>query len=70
MKDIDKKIIKTLADNDLSGRKAAEVLYMGSSSIYRHVKKIKKETGLNPFCFWDLIKLLKTYGGVNGGECI
>lgn len=63
MKDIDKKIIQALADNNLSVDKTAKEVFMGRSSIYRHVRKIKKETGLNPLSFWDLLNLLKMCWG-------
>lgn len=59
VKDIDRYIIKGLADCSLNATETAKTLYMGRRTIYTHIDSIKKETGLNPLKFWDLIKLLK-----------
>ena len=59
MTDIDREIIKALANNNLNTTKSAKALFMGRRTLYRHINKIHKLTGLNPLNFWDLVKLLK-----------
>ena len=52
------KIIIALANNNLSGRKAARSLNYHHNTIYYHCCKIRKSTGLNPCDFYDMQKLL------------
>lgn len=62
MKITDKEILKAFAENDMNVSKTArESMYHRNNIVY-HLKKIEKETGLNPFCFFDLVKLLKKEG--------
>lgn len=62
MTDVDRDIIKGLADNDLNTTKTAKALYMGRRTVYRYIKRIEKLTGLNPLKFWDLVELIKMIG--------
>ena len=63
MKDIDKEIIKGLADNDLNITHTAKAIYMSRRNLFRHIERIEEQTGLNPRKFWDLIELMKTEKG-------
>ena len=63
----DKEIIKAIADNRLNLAAAARASFRGLTTVRTHVTKIRKETGLNPQDFWDLIKLLKMIGVIVDG---
>ena len=52
-------ICRALADNDMNATKAAKALYIGKRTMWTYIDKIKKQTGLNPRKFWDLVELLK-----------
>lgn len=51
------KIIIQLANHGLSALQAAKSLTYHRNTIYYHVKKIRKETGLDPYDFFDMQKL-------------
>jgi sugar diacid utilization regulator len=48
------KIIITLAYNNLSAMRAARALSYHRNTVYYHVRKIRKRTGLNPYDFFDM----------------
>lgn len=48
------KIIVELAHHGLSALQAAKSLNYHRNTIYYHVKKIRKDTGLNPYDFFDM----------------
>lgn len=51
------KIIIALANCQLSALQAAALLNYHRNTIYYHVKKIRKSTGLDPYDFFDMQKL-------------
>jgi sugar diacid utilization regulator len=51
------KIIVALANCQLSPFQAAASLNYHRNTIYYHVKKIRKSTGLDPYDFFDMQKL-------------
>lgn len=51
------KIIIGLAHHGLSALRVAKSLNYHRNTIYYHVKKIRKETGLDPYDFFDMQKL-------------
>lgn len=51
------KIIIELAHHQLSALRAAKSLNYHRNTIYYHVKHIRKETGLDPYDFFDMQKL-------------
>lgn len=55
---MDKKVILTLADCNMNITQTSEKLYMHRNSVVYHIKRIKKQTGLNPLNFYDLCKLV------------
>lgn len=63
MKETDIKILKGFAECDMNVSETARTLMYHRNNVDYHLKKIAEETGLNPFCFYDLVKLLKK-GGV------
>ena len=52
------KIIVALANNRLTAREAARSLNYHHNTIYYHKVKILKATGLDPYDFYDMQKLL------------
>lgn len=55
--DVDWKIVKAIADNNMNMSKASEALYMSYNSVRYHTEKIRSITGLDPMKFDDLVKL-------------
>ncbi len=53
------KMIKMLAECDMSLQKAANKLYVHRNTLTYHIKKIKQRTGLDARRFYDLLKLLE-----------
>ena len=51
-------IIVAFADNDMNVKRTANAVYVCSGTVHYHAKKIRESTGLNPFKFYDLCKLL------------
>lgn len=52
------KIIKTFADCNMNVQATANLMCYHRNTIIYHLRKVKKETGLDPMNFYDLIKLL------------
>lgn len=50
-------IIIELAHQQLSALRVAKSMNYHRNTIYYHIKKIYKETGLNPYDFFDMQKL-------------
>lgn len=59
LSELDKNIILSLAENDMNISKVAKEMKYHRNSILYHMDKIKRETGLSPYKFYDLIELLK-----------
>lgn len=57
MNDLQKAIVIALAENDMSVKRTAENSNYARTTIQYHMQNIKKQTGLNPRSFFDLIKL-------------
>ena len=52
------RVIVAIANHKLSGREAARSLNYHHNTVYYHVVKIRKATGLDPYDFFDMQKLL------------
>lgn len=65
MEDRDKALIKAYAENDMDMCKTGRQYYMHYNSIRYRFQKIKRETGLEPRRFYDLVALLRQIG-----ECV
>lgn len=55
----EREIIMALAKNDLKVEAVAKEVYRSRSGVLYIVDKIKKKTGLNPLCFYELVELVK-----------
>lgn len=58
MKETDKLLLKGFAEHDMNATSAADALYMHRNSLLYRLDVIKRETGLDPRKFYDLVKLL------------
>lgn len=58
MTPIEAQIIVSLAKHGLRAKPVADELFRVRSSVVYHTKNIQKETGLNPFDFYDMCWLL------------
>ena len=52
-------IIVALADNSMNVSDTARNTYLHRNTVEYHIAKIRKKTGLNPKCFYDLCKLIQ-----------
>lgn len=59
LSELHKDIILSLAKNDMNISRVARDMKYHRNSILYHMDKIKRETELNPYKFYDLIELLK-----------
>lgn len=59
MNDIERKFILALAENDMKVCKARKSVFFSDTGFRYHLNKIKKETGLSPWNFYDLIRLVE-----------
>ena len=59
MTEFELKVVKMIADCDMSLQKAANKLYVHRNTLTYHIKKIKQRTGLDARRFYDLLKLLE-----------
>lgn len=59
----DKALIRAYAENNMNREQAARQVYMHRNTAGYRFERIKKETGLDPQCFYDLVKLVKMVDG-------
>lgn len=57
--EIDRQIIRTMADCNMRVSAVARRLDFHRNSIVYHIERIKGETGLDPMRFYDLVQLIK-----------
>jgi sugar diacid utilization regulator len=55
-------IILALADHNLNVSRVCKAVFMSRSTVQRHIKKIKRVTGLDATAFHDLCKLMQMVG--------
>ena len=53
------RILLAYADCDMEVRKTARTIHGSDTMVNYHLAKIRRVTGLNPKCFYDLIKLVE-----------
>ena len=56
---VHKEIILSYADHNMSVRAASKSLYMGESTVYSAMSRIRRITGKDPLRFYDLIELVE-----------
>ena len=63
MTEMDKEIIRSIADHNMKINAAARTLYLHRNTVEYHIERIKHKTGLNAKVFWDLVKLMERIEG-------
>lgn len=59
MNDIERKFILALAESNMKIYRARKKVFLSDSGFRYHLNKIQKETGLSPWNFYDLCKLVE-----------
>lgn len=59
MTPLDKEIIRSFADNSMNAAEVAKSLYLHRNTVFYHIDRVKRETGLNARAFHDLVELLE-----------
>ena len=65
---LDYRIILAFANNSMKTNVTAKQLNYTDGTIYYHLNKIKRLTGLDPWKFWDLVKLCDLVKGEHSDE--
>ena len=63
MDNLDREIILAFAEHSMGITATAKELYMHINTVVYHLEKIRKNTGLNPRRFYDLVKLVEMAKG-------
>lgn len=58
-------VVRAYADCNMNASAAARVVHMHINNVEYHLEKVKRLTGLNPKCFYDLVELMRV--GENNG---
>lgn len=56
----DVQIVLTFAKNNMNVSKTAQELFFHRNTVVYHLDKVERMTGLNPFKFYDLMKLVSS----------
>ena len=62
MNTTDKEILIAFAECNMNVSETARVMTYHRNNVDYHLQKIEEKTGLNPKCFYDLVKLLQNEG--------
>lgn len=62
MTERDMEILRVFADSDMNCSRTGRALYLHSNSVRYRLDVIRRDTGLDPYRFWDLVKLLGMEG--------
>ena len=65
MTERDREVLVAFADNNMNIAHTSRALYMHRNTVKYHLAKIKKNTGLNPYVFFELVCLLKNQNMLN-----
>jgi sugar diacid utilization regulator len=55
--DFDYQIVQSFANNNMTIHSTSLELFVTDGTINYHLKKVRRLTGLDPYKFWDLVKL-------------
>ena len=62
----DKALLRAYAENNMNRSQTSKAVYLHTNAIRYRFAVIRRETGLNPQCFYDLVKLLGIAGEKGG----
>lgn len=57
--DVDIQVVLAFADNNMNATETGKNLFLAKSTVQYHLESVGKKTGLNPFRFYDLVKLVR-----------
>lgn len=63
----DKEILIAFAECNMNASETARVLIYHRNNVDYHLERIEEKTGLDPKCFFDLVKLLQNEGVIKNG---
>lgn len=52
-------IVEAMADHNMNAAVVARELNFHRNNVVYHIEQVKKKTGLDPRCFYDLVELLE-----------
>ena len=55
----DKRVIMVFANANMNLSKAARLAYLSRQTVWWRLNRVKRDTGLNPFEFHDLARLVR-----------
>lgn len=61
--EMDWRVVRTYAKCNMNGSATSRALFIRDNGIDYHLAKVKRLTGLDPKCFYDLVELLKVGEG-------
>ena len=56
--DRDVEVVLAFAENNMNASKTSRLLFFHRNTVDYHLCKVKRNTGLNPYNFYDLMKLI------------
>ena len=51
-------VVLAFADNDMNATETGRKLFMNKNTVRYHLEMVGEKTGLSPFKFYDLVKLV------------
>jgi sugar diacid utilization regulator len=57
MNDLQKSVVIAFAENDMTIYRTAQAMHYHRNNIHCHLRRVREKTGLDPYNFFDLIKL-------------
>lgn len=54
----EKEAIIAYADSNMNGSRTGKKIFLHRNSVYYRLRNVKEKTGLDPFNFYDLVKLV------------
>ena len=68
MTDIQARVILAYAAHDMCCYRAHDDVHLSKNGMNYYLDRIQKDTGLNPRCFYDLVKLVEMANDVRREE--
>jgi carbohydrate diacid regulator len=56
--DLDIQVVLAFAENNMNASKTSKSLFFHRNTVIYHLDKVKRNTGLDPFRFYDLMELI------------
>lgn len=66
--DLDARVVLAFADNNMNATETGKKLFMYRTTVRYHLEIVEEKTGLSPFKFYDLVKLVGILKVTEGWE--